>query len=226
LDDFSNISIYKEDIEDPAYVEEPDPVVFLYQLGYLSLREGPSDKEYNLDYSNTEIKKSMAKHLLQSYFKSSNIFSKLRKNLVKALSERDPEALVEEFNLLLANIPYDDYQTIVLKEKFKLDEAFYRSYFFTYLYALGLNPIAEKHISDGRPDFIIEYDCQVWVIVLKVAYTKKENQDLAEKTLDQIIAKKYGDPFSNPVLLGAVVFAKEKTITNWKCLGGLSDGPV
>jgi hypothetical protein len=225
LDQFSNIAIDKRKIKNPTFVDKPDPAVLLYQTGYLTLRPGSSIKEYNLDYPNTEVRNSMAIHLVERYFKSDNVIPELRKNLLEALSKRDPEALIVELNLLLANIPYDDYKTSVLNKKFKLDEAFYRSHFLTYFYALDLNPIAEKHISSGRPDIIIEYARQVWVIELKVAHTENENQSLAEKSFDQIIETKSGAPYRDPVLLGIVVFDKERAITNWKCQGGLSNGP-
>jgi hypothetical protein len=68
------------------------------------------EEEFILDYPNLEVRQSLVRHLLASYFETPIKADETCKRIQKALSNRDPEALVEEFNMLMSRIPYDYHQ--------------------------------------------------------------------------------------------------------------------
>jgi hypothetical protein len=156
----------------------------------------------------------MALHLLESYFNSAQIAGDVCKRLNKALTERNPELVVNEFNLLLSDIPYDYFKTG------KRDEYFYCSHIFTLFYALNLYFQAEKHGNFGISDFIVKAGDQTWVIEVKVSHDDKDDQKLAGVAMKQIKGKNYFGAFLNPVLLGIAINDQARAIKAWLCEGG------
>jgi hypothetical protein len=238
VDQFRGDTISCDSLENPSSDTFIDPAVYLFQLGYLSLRPGPATDFYTLDYPNTEVKQSMARRLLESYFKGSSVkASNVWKNLQKAVTARDPAALVEEFNKLLSAIPYDDYnkesQTdsgVVPSNKSKetkRDESWYRSSLFALVYAAALDPRAEVHGNLGRADIILSFGDQVWVLELKVRHhDDSKDEILAKNALKQIYEKNYAGSFDDPVLLGLVINDEDRLIKAWECRGGLAERPI
>jgi hypothetical protein len=183
-------------------------------LGYLTIKSRPSKTEFILDYPNTEVKMSMALRILESYFNSAQIAEDACKRLNKALTDRNPELVVNEFNLLLSYIPFNYFSAV------KRDEYFYCSHIFTLFHALNLYLKVEKHGDFGLKDFMVEAGDQSWVIVAKVSHKYKDDQKLAAAAMKQIKEKKYDDAYLNPVLLGMAINDKDRAIKAWMCEGG------
>jgi hypothetical protein len=156
----------------------------------------------------------MALHLLESYFNSAQIAGDVCKRLNKALTERNPKQVVNEFNLLLSDLPFDYFKTG------KRDEYFYCSHIFTLFYALNLYFKAEKHGNFGLSDFIVNAGDQTWVIEVKVSHDDKDDQKLAGVAMNQIKEKNYYGAHLNPVLLGIVINDQARAIKTWLCEGG------
>jgi hypothetical protein len=190
--------------------------VYLYQLGYLSIKSCPSETAFILDYANTDVKMPLAVHLLESYFNSAQVVGDLCKRLNKALTERNPELVVNEFNLLLSYIPQEYFGTR------KRDEYFYCSHIFTLFYALNLYFKAEKPGNFGISDFIVKAGDQTWVIEVKVSHDDKDDQKLAGLAINQIKEKNYYGAYLNPVLLGIAINDKARAIKARLCEGGAS----
>jgi hypothetical protein len=209
IEEFRNVPIFKVLLENPDYNRFEDPVPYLYQLGYLSLRPSSSSDEYVLDYSNTEVLQSIVMHLLRRYFTSSILSTKIRQNVKDALISRDCISLIHQLNRLLIKIPYDYYG------KTSRDEAFYCGLLFTLFYTIALELRAQEHGHLGRSDFVIKYGNQTWVIEVKISHKDSEDTDLAKAACDQIVAKDYGAGYKNPVLLGLVVNDEKRVITAW-----------
>ncbi|MDR1793409.1 MAG: AAA family ATPase, partial [Bacteroidales bacterium] len=60
VEQFRNLPVSKEFARNPGEIDSASPEKFLYQSGYLTLREGTTD-DYSLDYPNTEVLNSMAR---------------------------------------------------------------------------------------------------------------------------------------------------------------------
>jgi uncharacterized protein (DUF433 family) len=84
IDDFQDISVFADDVMNPPQDRELAPSIYLYQLGYLSLRLGESDDEFRLDYPNIEVKVSIARRMLESYFNSSEKVKSVEKKHKKS----------------------------------------------------------------------------------------------------------------------------------------------
>ncbi|MDR3153672.1 MAG: PD-(D/E)XK nuclease domain-containing protein [Deltaproteobacteria bacterium] len=193
--------------------------VFLLQLGYLSLRPSPEQGSFLLDYPNTEVRNSMALHLLRSYFKRPETADNACMDLKKALMNRDADAFTEQINKVLSEYPYDYYQSN------KRDGYFYCLGLFTFFYASGLMFQAEKHANFGRADFVLKFDDFTWVVEIKVSHGDADDAKLAAAALEQIKAKNYAGASRNRVLLGAVINDDRRMITAWECRGGIKEKP-
>jgi hypothetical protein len=136
-------------LDNPSQNRYENPAVYLYQLGYLSIEPYPSEKDFILDYPNTEVKMSKALRLLSSYFNYAQIAGDVCERLNKALTERNPELVVNELNLLLSYIPQAYFDTG------KRDESFYCRQIFTLFYALNL--YFESCILSPKRTVTVEY---------------------------------------------------------------------
>jgi hypothetical protein len=219
VQEFRGISISLDNVLAPDSDRFVDPAAYLYQLGYLSLRPGPSEEEFTLDYPNTEVLLSMAQRVLTNIFKSSESAKGTIKRLKDALSQRDPVGLVREINFLLSSLPYDDYNTGELKE------GHYRRDIFTLFYGAELDTRAEIHVNKGRFDVLVNHDGQAWVIELKVSEEGDNDVDLAHEAMKQIMKKNYGGLYMNPIRLGLVINGEARIIKAWECKGGLASKP-
>jgi hypothetical protein len=216
VEQFRGVTIDRDRIINPRQNRNEDPEAYLYQLGYLSRRPAPSSETVILDYPNAEVRGSMARRLLESYFKSAGEAQKVRNAVRTALSNRDYKDLIKQINLILKSIPHSFYG------KKSHDEAFYCHFLYTAFYCLDLDPRAEKASHLGRADFIITYGGQTWVIEVKINKKNTGDITLATKALDQILRMDYGGAYENPLRLGLVVGDKARAVTAYDAQDGSS----
>jgi hypothetical protein len=227
VEEFRGILVDKTKLRNPSEDRFDNPATYLFQLGYLSLRPGGTKEEYLLDYPNYEVRSSMARRLLERYFKSERDADRTIAVLLGALKERDPTGVVKTLNWLLAKIPYDDYYSAKEEETEEMKgkiESFYRSNMCSLFYGAGLDPRPEVHGNFGRADIIVDMVYQTWVIEVKVCRDDKD-LELAADALKQIKETNYGGGHKNPVSLGLVVNNKARAILAWECEGGLASNP-
>jgi hypothetical protein len=193
VEDFRGISVHHDDVDNPLNDEIPDPRIFLYQFGYLSLRPSEKPREFKLDYPNVEVLGSISRRVLESLFNSAPKAEIVCDNLRKAAENRDPSALVAALNALLSILPYDD-----LKD-YSFGDSFFRGQILTLFYAAGLATRHELHGNPERSDFTFNYSGQSWVLNLKLNIdAKKSDGGLAKESLKQILDENYGGAFVNP----------------------------
>jgi hypothetical protein len=243
VDQFIGNAITIDQLSSPSVSRKKiDPKVYLYQLGYLSLRPGDKKDIFTLDYPNTEVKLSMIRMLMENSFDDEDRIEKLYSDLQDAAEKRDPVMLVKTFNRMLNAIPYGyrakkskpkyktpievDVPLIEIKKKIKKhDEAYYRDLLIALAFGAQLNPLAEVHTSMGRSDLILNSPNVTWVIEVKVKHLEDSNKEetLALKALEQIIDKEYAASLHDPVILGLVANDVIRRITAWECRGGTSE---
>jgi uncharacterized protein related to proFAR isomerase len=233
VEQFRGLPVDSDFARNPGELDAAPPESFLYQSGYLSLRPGEIDDEYTLDYPNREVLKSMSSLLIGTFVGN---FGGAKKGLLRALLSGDCQALVEEFNSLLAAIPYDDYVAAIkkdedLKRKIKdlqkiikdltFGEWLYRSTLLSFLIGAGLDVEAEVHSSHGRADLVVKYKDRTWVMEIKISQSAaggQEDEELAEVALNQILEKGYAAPYDQAIILGLVINDPKRSITAWKIL--------
>ena len=219
IEQFRNFPISVDFAENPGDLDTTPPEGFLYQGGYLTLRQGRSD-EFSLDYPNTEVLNSMSTLLAQNVLKDQDDdFTHCRSDLLEALMSIDYNMVVVVFNRLLASIPYDDFskaaERSVYKNRYQFParEWLYRSTILAFLRGCGVVVVAEMHTNLGRSDLVVSHKGKTWVIELKVAYTGESPAQKAEEALRQIIDKNYAAPYPDAVCIGLAIDDSLRQIT-------------
>jgi hypothetical protein len=196
-------------------IENATPESFLFQSGYLSVRE-KRGRKLILDYPNKEVLSSVANLFLYGKFKASNAGS-FAIDLEEALGLGDAEGLVKIYNALLAAIPYDVYEREEQKyarEHERKDnlvipyaESFYHAVLFSLLWASLANTTAESHSYWGRSDIEAERNGHRYVVELKIAESKEPAAKAADGAIEQIRKKGYADRYAKngAVLVGLAV---------------------
>ena len=205
VEQFRNFPITKDFAKSPGDVDTASPAGFLYQAGYLTLRQGVHF-DLVLDYPNTEVLNSMS-DLLTINILAENA-NPVQQTLLMALAIGDVEKTVEMMNCLLARIPYDDFtgaakQSVYIGSyQFPAQEWLYRSTLFAFLQGCGVVVEAEMHTHKGRPDLVVSYRGKVWVIEIKVACQGDNAAEKASEAYRQIMEKEYAKPFPSAICLG------------------------
>jgi hypothetical protein len=223
--DFHGKEISRKRITKPGVNRFIDPYAYLYQLGYLSLRPSPSKDMYVLDYPNQEVTESLAKSLAESYLGSAAKVQEIGESVRKALLARDYLELIEQFNELLKNLPFSYYYPQPGEKNFVRNEAFYCRAIFIIFYMVGAIPLSESPGYKGKPDFVIKFSGQTWVIELKMNKKGRKDVTRAREALKQILARDYGGPRENPVLLGITVNDDLRQFTACACRNGVPEKP-
>jgi hypothetical protein len=164
-ENFRGVEVEKDDIFCPDSTMELDPKVFLFQVGFLSLRPSSSPDSFLLVYPNKEVEQAMERHIFISRFKSKQEADDLSVRLRKALISRDPALFIEQFNMYLANQPFDFYGKYGKKIH---DESFYRMLLVSLIIAVSSASHTETHKSVGKSDLVTHFGDITWVIELKV----------------------------------------------------------
>lgn len=186
-------------------IEAAKPSSFLFQAGYLTIRERKGDLLI-LDYPNTEVLSSMA--LLFLYGKYENEEGGvIRSELEASLQENNPEAIIRAYQQILSAIPYDLYE----QEEKKRGESFYHAVLLTLLWAARIPTYAENHSYKGRSDIEIQYRGNVYIIEMKAAVGEEACEAAADAALKQIKEKGYADRYAgDAVTLIGIAVDKEK----------------
>ncbi|MDR0764488.1 MAG: ATP-binding protein [Synergistaceae bacterium] len=208
-----------------AEIEHAPPESFLFQSGYLSIRE-KIGRKLILDYPNMEVMSSVSKLFLREKFEIPGA-GFATAELEESLARGDAESIVKTYNALLASLPYDIYE----RETRKYDaehaktgasavpyaESFFHALLFSMLWSSRVNTTAENHGYKGRSDIEAEKNGYCYVIELKAADGKEASEKAAEAAMRQIREKGYADKHAqnaqkNVTLLGLAVDKKARRV--------------
>lgn len=186
--------------------ENMDPIMLLFQTGYLTLREKKPHNIYKLDYPNHEVRAAFMQHLLGAYGSGSkNTAGPTVWKLRDAFFRNDLEAVISVINVLFENIP----GTLARKKM----EADYHAMLYLVFRYMGIDADAEVSGLRGRSDAVLRTPSHVYVIEFKLDQS-------AQKAIDYIREKGYAEKYRHdgrPVhLLGISFNRKEKAVTDWK----------
>jgi hypothetical protein len=202
----------------PAEIEVAPPESFLYQSGYLSLRQG-TEEDYSLDYPNTEVLNSMSRLLTQNILSIKNESDlNYSRFLHKALYDKNIELLIDTFNRLLASIPHNDFDSAARQDikykgyKMTAQEWLCRSCLLAFLRGCGVVVSGEVQSNRGRADLIIQNKGNYFVIEIKML------PSTAKQALQQIIDNNYAKPYPNATLLGLAIDEEKRQITEVESL--------
>ena len=219
VEQFRGMQVSMDFASSPGEIETSPPESFLYQAGYLTLREGVSN-DFSLDYPNAEVLDSMSSLVYKNMMSKGSDFFDISAPLLNALMNGDCDLLIETFNRLLAGIPYDDYvkaakQTIALSGiKITAQEWLYRSTILAFLRGCGVLAFGEMHSNKGRSDLLVSHKGTAWVIEIKMAYDN-DSAAKAKEAMEQINGKQYADQFVTAKKVGIAIDDKSRQIKEW-----------
>ena len=220
VEQFRNLPVSRHFIENPGDMDDTPPEGYLYQTGYLTLRPGEIE-ELSLDYPNTEVLNAMSELVTQNIFQyKDESYSKFRTDLLTGLKNKNSEMMIAAFNRLLASIPYDDFTAAARQNistnnyAMKPQEWLYRTAIFGFLQGCGVVVAAEMHTHKGRPDLVVSFRGNVWVIELKVAYQGESAEEKAGEAYRQIIEKNYATPYLDAFCIGLGIDDTMRQITH------------
>ncbi len=173
-------------------ITEIQPIVVLFQTGYLTLVEDVEMNVYRLGYPNREVKNSMLNMLLNSYtFHKEGFSIPVVVQVKQALLEYNFEKLFIHFTSLFSKIPSQIF------EQYK--ESYYHTIIFLTFELLGFYIDAEVNTSRGRIDAVVKSKESIFIFEFKVNQTP-------QIALDQIKEKKYTDKYLTEKQNGKSIF--------------------
>jgi hypothetical protein len=220
---FRKAPVSRDMIFSPSQDIYTSPEIYLFQLGYLSLRPSEIKEKYILDYPNVEVRKSMALQVLEGYLESSDKAYDYCDDVLKALTDKDPPLLIDGLNRLFSAISYDYF------DSGNQTEAFYSANIFLIFYALGLDVHPQEHVNKGRSVFAIHFEGETWVMEVKVNYHEistenlSGNQTVSEEAIIKLAAKLYNEKLrANEKLANEIATNTEKAFVLMETLKELA----
>ena len=179
-----------------------DPKIFLYQSGYLTIKEVRGES-YVLGYPNREVKKAMFDMVLPVMLKkeSGQVNSAIQ-NLKMAMMTDDVDQAMLCLKQLVAGTPY----SVQKKEKFVFEEHF-RFIVKNLFYICGFEVHEEVEMASGRIDLTVETPDSIYVLELKM-----DDNGGVTAASSQISDRHYADAFvasKKKVFCLALEFSKE-----------------
>ncbi len=184
LRDFDDCYIDKDTLE-TSDVIDGGAELFLYQTGYLTIKDSDEDG-YTLGFPNEEVRKALYKAVLPALTQKdiTDIIS-VQSKLMRSLNIGDLSEAKKCMKALIADVPYSN------KKLASMDmEERYRLIISTILNAIGCQVDVERMFATGRIDIVASTSHFIYVMELKL--TNNGGLDSAEK---QIIANGYLQPF-------------------------------
>ncbi|MDR1817627.1 MAG: ATP-binding protein, partial [Puniceicoccales bacterium] len=220
VEQFRNLPYSRDSAFAPGEMDSAPPEGYLYQSGYLSLRQGIGD-DFVLDYPNTEVLNAMSALVSRNFIGESNA-NNLGNLLKMRLRNGDTAGIAGVFDALLAAIPYDDYDkaaqcgVLWLDEPLGPREWLYRSSLLSFVRGTGLSVDAEIHNRHGRADMVIRGYGKTLVVEIKIAATAGDAEAKLNEALTQIKERDYATQFPGALTLAIVIDDEQRKIAAWK----------
>ena len=184
-----------------------DPLVLLYQTGYLTIRDAKTDgfeTLYRLDFPNREVGMSFSASLLESCSGRDDIdTTSFISSLAAAMRDGDMPLLRATLDAFLAGVPYDLHRK---------SENNFQNIIYAIFRLLGYRIRAEERSSRGRADAVCKTSDWIYIFEFKL--------DGDTSALAQIRDRRYYASYladSRRIMLVGVAFDTAKgTIADWQ----------
>ena len=184
-----------------------DPLVLLYQTGYLTIRDAKTDgfeTLYRLDFPNREVGMSFSSFLLEHCARKTDIdTTSFISSLAAAMRDGDMPLLRATLDAFLAGVPYDLHRK---------SENNFQNIIYAIFRLLGYRIRAEERSSRGRADAVCKTSDWIYIFEFKL--------DGDTSALAQIHDRRYYAPYlADPrrIMLVGVAFDTAKgTIADWQ----------
>jgi hypothetical protein len=234
---FSGLTIDADSAEFPGEINNTSPELFLYQSGYLTLQKTGNDS-FTLDYPNTEVRLAMNRLFLENCYslQDRNAAYSNCSQLNKSLQDGDIPEMINVLSRCLTSISYQVMSKRVRpylasetqapprssKTAAKETEAPPTEYVFQSLLQIlftgaGFHTSIESQNIIGRSDLVI-FPLRFGlletaaVIELKIKGPHQTARQTAEEGFKQILSRRYGEQYENPILIALAIDASGRQI--------------
>jgi hypothetical protein len=207
-DELENIVIDYNFASSPGDIEKGNPISFLYQAGYLSLRK-IDDNRFNLSYPNEEVRKSMQEIFIRCGYKDDKEFISAKDDLIGYLINKDIPKIINAINIMYSKIDYVDY---AIEERNGRSESTYRALLLCFFSCCGVDVFSEVHGNLGRADLIARLKGRTYVIELKYAKSAATLKKAAKEGMEQIYAKNYAGAYPGAVTICLAINSVKRRI--------------
>ena len=184
-----------------------DPLVLLYQTGYLTIRDAKTDgfeTLYRLDFPNREVGMSFSSFLLDHCArKTDSDTTSFISSLAAAMRDGDMPLLRATLDAFLAGVPYDLHRK---------SENNFQNIIYAIFRLLGYRIRAEERSSRGRADAVCKTSDWIYIFEFKL--------DGDTSALAQIRDRRYYAPYlADPrriMLVGVALDTAKGTIADWQ----------
>lgn len=189
-----------------------DPKIFLYQSGYLTIKEVKEDT-YVLGYPNREVRKAMYDMVLPMMLKKETApVNTAIQNMKMAMNICDVDRAMLCLKQLIAGTPYSTQK----KERFVFEEHF-RFIVKNLFYICGFDVHEEVEMASGRIDLTVATPTCIYVLELKM-----DDNGGVDAASDQLSDRHYADAYianEKKIVCLALEFSKEsRGLMDWKVL--------
>jgi hypothetical protein len=189
------------------------PLPFLYQAGYLTIKEYTEEGKYVLGVPNTEVRLGLIHNLIPLYSAMDPDDALDRSiDISAALCKGDYDKALRYVQSFLAGVPFMEGDRKILSNQ-ELCEAYYHRMLFIVFNMLHNGARAQVRQAVGMPDIVVTTRQYIYIIEVKLDSTP-------EAALQQIEEKQYAAPYLTEgkkiVKLGVNFSSETKTISEWK----------
>ncbi len=167
--------------------ERSNPVPFLYQTGYLTIKGVVDEGEYLLDFPNSEVRESIMMILAPKTLglEDQTSYQGLQQNLVRALNGADIKTLEACIQAFLSSLPYETECDV--EKAWAMRECRYRDALHLVFAGVRSDVRVGQIGAGGLSDVEIRGAQMVVVMELKI----KRHGMTAERALDQAVENEY-----------------------------------
>ena len=184
-----------------------DPLVLLYQTGYLTIRDAKTDgfeTLYRLDFPNREVGMSFSSFLLDHCArKTDSDTTSFISSLAAAMRDGDMTLLRATLDAFLAGVPYDLHRK---------SENNFQNILFAVFRLLGYRIRAEERSSRGRADAVCKTSDWIYIFEFKL---DGDTSALAQIHDRRYYASYLADP-RRIMLVGVALDTAKGTIADWQ----------
>ncbi len=190
-----------------------EPFPFLYQAGYLTIKEYTEDNKYVLGVPNTEVRLGLLHNLIPLYSAMNPADAlDVSMDISSAFGKGDYDRALSLVQSFLAGIPVMQGEESSLKD-IRARETYYHKQLFIIFRLLHNQAWAEVQQAVGRPDIVVRTRKYIYIIEIKLDSTP-------QVALEQIEAKQYAAPYATDgreiVKLGVNFSSETRTIDSWE----------
>ena len=190
----------------------------LFQTGYLTLRFDPDSDDYVTDFPNLEVAASFIQELLAHALWTASLPCAHSADVCQALLARDPDALRQAGNRLLASLTHLEHAP---------SENCYQSLLHLALLSLQYraDAQAEVNLHRGRPDLVVAFAREVVILELKLDDAPDDPQAQAAR---QAYPERYTQQGQTVQVWGLIIGRQEREILTissqrYPAHGGIKD---